>query len=73
MRTVISQMHIELEDRAIGQLVPNTVMAMTALRGVAATALEEMATWITAHPSDPDLRDQVARLRADASRLRAEA
>jgi len=70
IRTVISSMRIEFVDRFIGELFPNAPVAMTAMREIAATALEAMASWIAAHA--PDLRDQVPRLRADASRLRAE-
>jgi two-component system chemotaxis response regulator CheY len=72
MRTVISSMRVEFVDRFIGQLFPNAPMAMTALREISAMALDEMASWIMAHPSDADLRDQIARLHADAARLRTE-
>jgi phage-related minor tail protein len=65
-------MRVEFVDRMIGQLFPNAPMAMAALREIGATALDEMAAWITAHAFDADLRDQVARLRADAARLRTE-
>lgn len=57
--------------RAAGQLFPVVPVAITALRDVAATALEDMATWIESYCNDAPLRDHVGPLRDGAAHLRA--
>ena len=67
-------LHVE-DDDDLAEAVKDCFEAFGfrgAMREVAATALDEMASWIMAHAPDADLRDQVARLRADAARLRTE-
>jgi CheY-like chemotaxis protein len=57
--------------RAVSELFPAAPIAVGALREIAANTLDELAAWILANVGDPDLRAQVARLRAGASELRS--
>ena len=57
--------------RAVSELFPAAPVAVGALREIAANTLDELAAWILANVDDPDLRAQVARLRAGASELRS--
>jgi two-component system response regulator len=71
MKAIVSNLRVSVRDRALAHLFPNRSMAMAALRDVAASAVEEMASWIESHISEPALRGQIPQLRADAARIRA--
>ncbi|HEX8107726.1 MAG TPA: hypothetical protein VF516_08345, partial [Kofleriaceae bacterium] len=58
-------------SRAVGHLFPAAPVAITALLEAGASGMEELAAWIQAHASAPDLLAEVAQLRSGASELRA--
>ncbi|HEX7842048.1 MAG TPA: response regulator [Kofleriaceae bacterium] len=58
-------------SRAIGHLFPAAPVAIAALLDAAASGLEELAAWIQANASAPDLLAEVAQLRSSAAELRA--
>lgn len=58
-------------SRAVGHLFPAAPVAITALLDAGASGMEELAAWIQANASAPDLLAEVARLRSGASELRA--
>lgn len=71
MRVLVSNIPAVVFAQVIANLFPVVPVAMSTLREVAASALDEMAGWIEAHSSDRLLRDHIPRLRADAARFRA--
>lgn len=56
---------------AVGHLFPAAPVATTALIDAAASGMEELAAWIQANASAPDLLAEVAQLRSGASEIRA--
>jgi CheY-like chemotaxis protein len=71
MRVMISNFRADVIARVIAHLFPVVPVAMSAMRELGATTLEHIADWIETHCWDPELRSQVARLRADAARIRS--
>src|SRR5262245_17572992 len=70
VQRVISNIHVDVIARVFGQLFPIVPVAMTAMREVAASTLEDIASWIELRSGDGRLRDRVAKLRADAAHIR---
>jgi CheY-like chemotaxis protein len=71
LQGLVSNLHVGVAAQMISHLFPVVPTAMTVMREVAASTLEEVATWIEAHCQEDELRARIAPLRADAARLRA--
>jgi DNA-binding NarL/FixJ family response regulator len=67
---VVSNIRVEIVDRAFGLMFPHPTVAMTALRSIIGSGLDEIASWIDARAVDAVLRDHAPRLRAEAARIR---
>jgi DNA-binding response OmpR family regulator len=70
LRVLVSNFNADVIARMIGQLFPIVPVAMATLRGIAASILLEVASWIETHATDRQLRDRVDALRSDAARIR---
>jgi CheY-like chemotaxis protein len=70
IRSVAGNVHVGVLDRVLAGLFPNSSMAITAFREIAANTLEEIAGWVAHHAIDPELRGHIANLRDEAARIR---
>jgi CheY-like chemotaxis protein len=68
---VVSNIHVDILDRAFGLMFPNPTVATTALRNVIGTSLDEVASWIDSHATDPVLRGEAPRLHTEADTIRS--
>jgi hypothetical protein len=68
---VVSNIRVDILDRAFGLMFPNPTVATTALRNVIGSSLDEVASWIDSHATDPVLREEAPRLHTEADAIRS--
>ena len=56
LQKLVSTLHVNVAAQVIGHLFPVVPTAMTVMRDVAASTLEEVATWIEVQCEDEELR-----------------
>jgi CheY-like chemotaxis protein len=71
MLAVVSHIRVDIFDRAFGLMFPNPTVATTALRNVIGTSLDQVASWIDSHATDPVLRREAPRLHSEANTFRS--
>lgn len=73
MVAVVSNIRVDILDRAFGLMFPNPTVATTALRNLIGTSLDKVASWIDSHATDPVLREEASRLHTEAAAIRSSA
>jgi DNA-binding response OmpR family regulator len=68
---VVSNIHVDILDRAFGLMFPNPTVATTAFRNVIGSSLDEVAAWIDSRATDPVLRAEAPRLHTEADAFRS--